>query len=214
VQADETQGRRPREDDGGAVTRDLWLVRDPLPSHEQDTERLDTLHVARPQPPRRFDWYGVDPGSPSESPVVNAEFQRCLRDISIRRAETQAAQEEENLRASREANRLAEEARGKDTRQRSRTSTVRLLRSIVLLVALTWTLTILGLTSTGVPVTKFAPTTFIRDTSNLIKSFETAIGLRHSRHLQAAATATPGRWASRNPTRHPPPLGTPVSAPV
>jgi hypothetical protein len=199
VHADEAQERWPREDDGGAVTRDLWLVRDPLPSHEQDTERLDTLNAAHPQPPRRFDWYGVDPGSPYESPAVIAEFQRRLRDISIRRADTQAAQEEEDLRASREANRLAEEARGKDTRQRSRASTVRLLRSIVLLIALTWTLTVLGLTSTGITVTKFTPANVIRDTSNLINSFETAVGLRHPRHAPATAIAPAARYPAAAP---------------
>ena len=189
MHADETQGRWPREDDAGAVTRDLWLVRDPLPSHEQDTERLNALKAADPQPPRRFDWYGVDPGSPYESPAVIAEFQQRLRDISIRRADTQAAQEEEDLRASREANRLMEEARGKDTRQRSRASTVRLLRSIVVLIALTWTLAVLGLTSAGITVTQFTPANVIRDTSNLIDGFETAVGLRHPGHATATASA-------------------------
>jgi hypothetical protein len=189
MHADETPQRSPLEREEGAVTRELWLVRDPLPLDMQDTELHDTLDTAAGKARRRFDWYGTDPHRPHESPAEIAAFQRRLRDITIRRAQTQAAQEEEDLRASRVANQLAEQARGKETRQRSRRSTVRLLREIVLLMALTWTIGLLILTSAGVPVTKLTPAAVMRDTTNLIKEFEASIGVRHPPPAHAAATA-------------------------
>jgi hypothetical protein len=153
-----------------------------------DSELHDTLGTAAGKARRRFDWYGTDPYQPHQSSAEIAAFQRRLRDIAITRAETQAAQEKEDLRASREANRLAEQARGKDTGQQSRKSTVRLLREIVLLVALTWMIGLLILTSAGVSVTKFTPATVIRDTTNLIKGLEVAIGVRHPPPAHPAAT--------------------------
>lgn len=188
MHADKTPQHSPPERQEGAVTRELWLVRDPLPLDEQGTEVHDTLGTAAGNP-RRFDWYDTEPHRPHESPAEIAAFQRRLRDLTIRRVETQAAQEEEDLRASREVNRLVEQARGKDTGQRSRRSTVHLLREIVLLIALTWTVGLLILTSAGVPVTKLTPAAVTRDAINLIKGFETAIGVRHPPPAHTATTA-------------------------
>jgi hypothetical protein len=188
LHADKTPQRSPPERQEGAVPRELWLVRDPLPLDEQGTEVHDTLGTAAGNP-RRFDWYDTEPHRPHESPAEIAAFQRRLRDLTIRRVETRAAQEEEDLRASREVNRLVEQARGKDTGQRSRRSTVRLLREIVLLIALIWTVGLLILTSAGVPVTKLTPAAVTRDTINLIKRLETAIGVRHPPPAHAATTA-------------------------
>jgi hypothetical protein len=148
----------------------------------------DTLDTASGKP-RGFDWYGSDPHG-SQSSAEIATFQRRLRDLTIRRTEIQADQEDENLRASREANRLVEDARRKDTGQRSRRTTVRLLRDIVLLIALIWTVGLLILTSFGVTVTKFTPAAITRDTTNLINGIETAIGVRHPPSAPAPATAT------------------------
>jgi hypothetical protein len=172
MHADEPPRRSPSERQEGAVTRELWLVRDSLPLDVQDT---DTLGTAAGKAHRRFDWYGIDPHRPHESPAQIVAFQQRLRDITIRRAETQAAQEEEDLRASRAANLLTERARGKDTGQRSRRSNVRLLREIVMLIALTWMIGLLILTSTGVSVTKLTPAAVMRDTTDLIKGLEAAI---------------------------------------
>ncbi len=190
MHADQRPERSPPTGEQKADTRDLWLVRDLPPSHEQDTEILETLNRSSPPSQRRFDWYGTDPSQPYASPTASAEFQQRLREITIRRAEAQAAQEEENLRASKEANRLIEQARDKDTRERSHRSTVHLLRSIALLIALTWTLTLLGLTSVGVRVTKFTPAAALRDATMLIKTFETAAGIRHHPHAHAPGVET------------------------
>jgi hypothetical protein len=187
LHADKTPQRSPSERQEGAVTRELWLVRDPLPLDEQDTEVHDTLGTAAGNP-RRFDWYDTEPHRPHESPAEIAAFQRRLRDLAIRRVEIQVTQEEEDLRASREVNQLVEQARSKDTGQRSRSNTVRLLREIVLLVALIWTVGLLILTSAGVPITELTPTAITRDTIKLIKGFETAIGVRHAPPAHAAAT--------------------------
>ncbi len=171
-----------------AITRELWLVRDPSPIGEETTEILgETSQVPR----RRFDW--IDAPTPCahyESPAVIAEFQRRLRDAATRRAEVQAALDEENLRASRVANRLSEEALGKEMKQRSRASTVRYLRSIVLLVALTWMLATLGLSTIGRPVNQLTPGAAIRDATKLIDGVETAIGVRYpARQAGTPATA-------------------------
>jgi hypothetical protein len=187
-------GQRPeRPASGGterATTRELWLVREPLPSDEQDTEVLGTLGPPGAAGPRGFDWIGAD--ERYESPAANAEFQRRLREIVVARADVRLAQEEENLRASREANRLTERALGKENGQRARASAVRLLRSVVLLIALTWSLAVLGLQSVGIPVANLTPAAVIRDATELVKGVETAIGIRHPRPAHTATAAKIG----------------------
>jgi hypothetical protein len=184
-------GQRPERpaSDGTerATTRELWLVREPLPSDEQDTEVLGTLGQTDGPRPRNFDWIGAD--ERYESPVATAEFQRRLREIVVARAGVRLAQEEENLRASREANRLTEQALGKENGQRAHASAVRLLRSVVLLIALTWSLALLGLQSAGIPVANLTPAAVIRDAIELVNGVETAIGIRHPRPTQTAAAA-------------------------
>ncbi len=143
-----------------AITRELWLVRGP--SLEEETTELlgETSQVPR----RRFDWIDAPtPYAHHESPAAIAGFQRRLRDAAATRAELRVALGEEDLRASRVTNRLNEEALSKEMRQRSRASTVRYLRSIVLLVALTWMLVVLSLSTIGRPVSQLTPGAVIRD---------------------------------------------------
>jgi hypothetical protein len=169
-----------------AITRELWLVREPS-TDEKTTELLgETCQVPR----RRFDWIDAPtPYAHHESPAVIAEFQRRLRDIAVRRAELQAALGEEDLRASRVANRLNEEALGNEMKQRSRASTVRYLRSIVLLLALTWMLVVLSLSMAGRSVSQLTPGAVIRDGTKLIEGVETASSLRHPAPQAGGATA-------------------------
>jgi hypothetical protein len=187
MHADERPQRPPPQGEERAITRELWLVRGPDPS-EQDTELLHTLGA--PGAGRGgFDWIAADARHQHESAAEIAAFQRQLRELTIRRAEIDAAQEEEDLRASREANKITEQEREKNTRQRSRTSTVRLLREIILLIALTWTLSILALTSIGIPITKLTPAAVLRDATNLVRDAETAIAGRHEPRTHEAPTA-------------------------
>jgi hypothetical protein len=173
---DESSERSSPKDRQRAITRELWLVRD----HSIDEEITGALGETSQLPRRRFDWIDAPtPYAHHESPAVVAEFQRRLRDAATRRAELQVALDEEGLRASRVANRLNEEALSKETKQRSRASTVRYLRSIVLLIALIWMLAILSLSTIGRPVNQLTPGAVIRDATKLIDGVETAIVTRH-----------------------------------
>jgi hypothetical protein len=169
-----------------AITRELWLVRDPSIDDETAEILGESSQVSR----RGFDWIDIPtPYAHHESPAVIAEFQRCLRDAAARRAELQVALDEEDLRASRVANRLNEEALSKAMKQRSRASTVRYVRSIVLLVALAWMLAFLCLSTIGRPVNQLTPGALIRDATKLIDGVEAAIGVQHPAPPAGGATA-------------------------
>lgn len=185
----ETPERYPPDARERAITRDLWLVRD---KGDANAGLPDRLGQTGDSPSRGFEWIGA----PAEhalyaSPAVIAEFQQRLRDASIRSAEVQVEQEEEELRASRETNRLNEEAFDKQIKQGSRSSAVRFLRSVVLLMALTWMLVILALSSVGAPVAgQITPGAVIRYATKLIDGVEAAIGVRHTpRHEPAVRLA-------------------------
>lgn len=168
-----------------AITRDLWLVRD---KGDANPGLSDRGGEAGDGSSRGFEWIGT-PAEHAQyaSPAVIAEFQQRLRDASIRSAEVQVEQEEEELRASRETNRLNEEAFEKQIKQVSRSSAVRFLRSVVLLMALIWVLVILGLSSGDAPVAgQIAPGAVIRYATKLIDGVEAAIGVRHTQRHEPA----------------------------
>ncbi len=183
----ESPERYPPDARERAITRDLWLVRDKGDANAGLPDRLGEAGDGR-----GFEWIGV----PAEhakyaSPAVTAKFQQRLRDASIRSAEVRVEQEEEELRTSRETNRLNEKAFDKQIKQGSRSSAVRFLRSVVILMALIWMLVILGLSSVGSPAAgQITPGAVIRYATKLIDGVEAAIGVRHTpRHEPAARLA-------------------------
>jgi hypothetical protein len=182
MQAGGNLGRFAPDGDARAITRDLWLVRDPDLAGEGGTEcqRVDEAGGVRPS--RGFEWIGApDAAARYESPKAIAQFQERLREAAVRHAELEVAQRGEDLRATERANRLEAEGLSRDIKQRSRSSTVRLLRNIVVLVALTWMLTLICLSTLESSVAvRLTPGALVHRATQFIESLgETASGGGH-----------------------------------
>jgi len=156
--------------------RVLWLVRG------DDAPHADAGNDGAAG--RTFEWY-----QSYESPSEIAAFQREMRALAVRHATAVVEQEEESVRASRVANRIAENDWGKSSAQRSRRSTVRFVRSVVILVALTWALTLGALESVGVHASGISPGAVFHGAVNLIRDAETAVGERGTQQSSAQPAA-------------------------
>jgi hypothetical protein len=125
-----------------------------------------------------------------ESERMAAHFRLRMAEASARRAEVALQREEAELRAAKANIRLSEQAQRQEIRQRGRTGRVAYIRSVVLLVALTWALAIVALSSAGSPLAgRITPQGLIRSAESLLRAAEAASGASYPK---AGALRQPG----------------------
>jgi hypothetical protein len=174
------QGRPP--------PRELRIVRDPPTNAYERREPWDALSDAERQSFQGFEWMGrtdEQPESPDDaSPLHGTTFATYLdarmQKSSVRMAELAVSQAEEELRATKAANRLAEEAEKREIKDASRMRVVLLLRSIVMLIALTSFLLIANLSLARSLAADVTPETAVHYLSRLFERAETTLGLAPS----------------------------------
>jgi hypothetical protein len=148
-------------DADGAVTQEIWLVRNAVRGRHDSQGPFDQLTRAERTSLESFEWipgpryplarsYGY---TPSPSPV-DAAIATRLGKARARDAEVQVDVSEEMLRALKVANRREEEASADRDRDASRKRFVTYVRSIVLLLFLVWTLIYVSLSMANGRVTK------------------------------------------------------------